>query len=64
MRVQLTVVPGPEIRRATEAEETYLGGSPAKSLIHAVCWGRNRTWEWGDRLVTVEQLQADKPDAV
>ena len=63
MRVQLTVVPGQSSTERREAEETYLGGNPVKTLIHAVCWGRNRTWEWGDRLVTVEQLQADNPDA-
>ena len=63
MRVQLTVIPGQGSEERRIAEGTYLGSRPAKSLIHAVCWGRNRTWEWGDRLITVEQLQADKPDA-
>jgi hypothetical protein len=63
MRVQLTVIPGQGSEERRIAEGTYLGSRPAKALIHAVCWGRNRTWEWGERLITVEQLQSDKPGA-
>lgn len=62
VRVQLTVIPGQSSLERRRAENLYFGSRPTKALIHAVCWGRNKTWLYGNRLVTVEKMQERNPD--
>lgn len=62
MRVQLTVAPGQGSAERRATEDLAFGARPTRTLIHAVCWGRNKTWIYGQRLVTIEELQADKGD--
>jgi hypothetical protein len=60
LRVQLTVAPGQKSAERRAAEDLAFGGRPTRMLIHAVCWGRSKTWIFGQRLVTIEELQATK----
>lgn len=62
-KIQLTVIPGQAAYGRNRTEHTEFGRRATTASIHVVCWGRNRPWKYGDRLVQVETLRAHRsPD--
>lgn len=62
-KIQLTVIPGQAAYGRNRTEHTEFGRRATTASIHVVCWGRNKPWKYGDRLVQVETLRAHRsPD--
>jgi hypothetical protein len=62
-KIQLTVIPGQAAYGRNRTEHSEFGRRAATASIHVVCWGRNRPWKYGDRLVQVDTLRARRgPD--
>jgi hypothetical protein len=63
MKIQLSVIPGQAAYGRNRTEHTEFGRRATTASIHVVCWGRNRPWKYGDRLLQVETLRAHRgPD--
>lgn len=58
-RIQLTVIPGQTAYGRNQTERSEFGPRGATTAsIHVACWGRNKPWKYGDRLVQVDTLRA------
>jgi hypothetical protein len=62
-KIQLTVIPGQTSDRRKRTERDEFGHRPTTAGIHVACWGRNRPWKYGARLVQVDTLRGRRgPD--